>query len=353
MGDLPTATGPIPTTTQRWVIDAFTGPDGLRLEIAAPLPALGPHDVLVKLSAASLNYRDLVMARGQYPWALAAPIIPCSDGAGTVLAVGPAVAAFRVGDQVATVMNGDHTFGPVQPRHLEKVLGGSMQGTLAQHGVFPERYLIALPKGLSMLEGATLPCAALTAWDALYGLEGRGVKAGQWVVTQGTGGLAKAAGAKVIATTSSEEKAKRLRELGADHVINYTDVPEWGKVAKELTPNQEGVDLVVDVAGHRTVKQSLEAVKWGGIVSLVGFRGGAVKDGEDEPKLLDMFFHFCIVRTSFVGPRTQYEDMNRVIEACSIKPAIDDRVFDFEEAKEAFRHMETQQHFGKVCVRIA
>ncbi|KAH7042066.1 alcohol dehydrogenase [Macrophomina phaseolina] len=348
----------IPKTTKRWVIRNFTGPDGLEME-DAPIPELGPNDVLVKLSAASLNYRDLVMARGAYPWALPppdTPIVPTSDGAGTVVARGTHVRSLRPGDAVATVMNGDHQFGALKPQHLERVLGGSLPGCLAEYQVFPETYLIPLPTNLDFLEGSTLACAALTAWDALFGLEGKPVRPGQWVVTQGSGGvscfalqLAKAAGAKVIATTSSDKKAQRLRDLGADHVINYKDVPDWGKKAKELTPGQEGVDLVVDVGGAPTVKQSLESVKQGGIVALVGFRGG---NSDDQPKLMDMFFHFCIVRTVFVGPRTQYEEMNRVIEAQKIKPAIDERVFEFGDARDAFKYMETQQHFGKVCIRI-
>lgn len=353
-----TAVHDIPQTTKRWVIRNFTGPDGLELE-EAPIPELGANDVLVKLSAASLNYRDLVMARGAYPWALPSPgdlIVPTSDGAGTVVACGPHVRSLAPGARVATVMNGDHQFGHVKPHHIDRVLGGSMGGCLAEYQVFPETYLIPLPANLDLLGGSTLACAALTAWDALYGLEGKPVKPGQWVLTQGSGGvsvfavqLAKAAGAKVIATTSSDKKAKRLLEIGADHVINYKDVPEWGKKAKELTPGQEGVDLVVDVGGAPTLKQSLESVKWGGIVALVGFRGGA---SEEEPKLMDMFFHFCIVRTVFVGPRAQYEDMNRVIETHAIKPAIDERVFEFEDTREAYKYMETQQHFGKVCIKI-
>lgn len=238
------------------------------------------------------------MARGAYPWALPPPgdlIVPTSDGAGTVVACGPRVRSLAPGARVATVMNGDHQFGHVKPHHIDRVLGGSMGGCLAEYQVFPETYLISLPANLDFLGGSTLACAALTAWDALYGLEGKPVKPGQWVLTQGSGGvsvfavqvsprmvsfysntvlfplipldsdwtaytdsklqLAKAAGAKVIATTSSDKKAKRLLEIGADHVINYKDVPEWGKKAKELTPGQEGVDLVVDVGGAPTLKQ--------------------------------------------------------------------------------------------------
>lgn len=238
------------------------------------------------------------MARGAYPWALPPPgdlIVPTSDGAGTVVACGPRVRSLAPGARVATVMNGDHQFGHVKPHHIDRVLGGSMGGCLAEYQVFPETYLIPLPANLDFLGGSTLACAALTAWDALYGLEGKPVKPGQWVLTQGSGGvsvfavqvsprmvsfysntvlfplipldsdwtaytdsklqLAKAAGAKVIATTSSDKKAKRLLEIGADHVINYKDVPEWGKKAKELTPGQEGVDLVVDVGGAPTLKQ--------------------------------------------------------------------------------------------------
>ncbi|KAB2576615.1 Zinc-type alcohol dehydrogenase-like protein [Lasiodiplodia theobromae] len=352
----------IPKTMKRWVVRNFTGPEGLEIEEDVPMPELGPNDVLVKLSAASLNYRDLVVTRGQYPWALTLPVIPCSDGAGTVAAVGSRVTSFAPGDAVATVMNGAHQFGPVQPtKHLEHVLGGSMPGTLTEFGVFPEAYLIDMPRNLTMVEGSTLSCAALTAWDALYGLEGKHVRPGDWVLTMGSGGVscfavqfAKAAGAKVIATTSSDKKAERLRSLGADHVVNYREVPDWGAAVTALTPDGAGVDLIVEVGGATTLKQSLSAIKAGGLISLVGFRGGApdASTPDLEPRLLDVFFRFCVVRTSFVGPRTQYEAMNRAIEALDIKPAIDERVFEFGEAREAFAYMESQGHFGKVCVKL-
>ncbi|KAL1647454.1 hypothetical protein SLS58_002784 [Diplodia intermedia] len=348
---------PIPKTMKRWVIRDFTGPDGLEME-EVPMPELGPNDVLVKLSAASLNYRDLVIARGAYPWPLSPPTIPCSDGAGTVAAIGSAVSSslFRPGDAVATVMNGEHAAGQFDPRrHLQNVLGaGPMAGTLAEWAVFPAAYLIAAPANVGMLGAATLACAGVTAWDALFGLEGKGPRPGGWVLTMGSGGFAKAAGAKVIATTSSAAKAQRLRLLGADHVLNYLETPDWGAAAAALTPDGgAGVDLVVEVGGATTLRQSLAAVKPGGVVSLVGFRGGsAAETEEEEPRLLDMFFRFCVVRTSFVGPRTQYEAMNRVIEALDVRPVVDERVFGFEEAREAFRYMEGQGHFGKVCVRI-
>ncbi|OMP85537.1 Zinc-type alcohol dehydrogenase-like protein [Diplodia seriata] len=259
-------------------------------------------------------------------------------------------------------MNGEHAAGQFDPRkHLDHVLGaGPMAGTLAEWAVFPAAYLIAAPANLGMLAAGTLACAGVTAWDALFGLEGKGPRPGDWVLTMGSGGVscfavqfAKAAGAKVIATTSSEAKAQRLRALGADHVLNYRETPEWGAAAAALTPDGgAGVDLVVEVGGATTLKQSLAAVKPGGVVSLVGFRGGAADQTEEEPRLLDMFFRFCVVRTSFVGPRTQYEAMNRVIEALDVQPVVDERVFGFEEAREAFRYMEGQGHFGKVCVRI-
>lgn len=215
-------------------------------------------------------------------------------------------------------------------------MGGVIDGTLRTYGTFNENGLVHMPPSLSYLEGATLPCAALTAWNALYGL--KQLKPGDVVLTQGTGGVsifavqfAKAAGATVISTTSSSKKASILKSYGADYVINYKDTPSWGEEAKKLTPGSAGVDHVLEVGGASTMEQSLKAIKIDGVISIIGFLGGAA---EKQPSFLDALMNICTVRGILVGNRDQFEDMNRAIEANKIRPVVDEKVFTLEQAKE-------------------
>jgi NADPH:quinone reductase-like Zn-dependent oxidoreductase len=214
-----------------------------------------------------------------------------------------------------------------------------------------------MPSNLNYLEASTLTCAALTAWNALYGLETRAIKPGQTVLTQGTGGVsifalqfAKAAGARVIATTSSKEKAETLKKLGADHVINYKETPNWGEEAAKLTPGGAGVQHVVEVGGPATMAQSLKAVGIDGVISIIGFIGGFSKE---QPTFLDCLSNMCTVRGILVGSRLQMEDMCAAIEANDIKPVVDEKVFSLAEAKEAYQYMWDQKHFGKLTIKIA
>jgi NADPH:quinone reductase-like Zn-dependent oxidoreductase len=214
-----------------------------------------------------------------------------------------------------------------------------------------------MPSNLNFLEASTLTCAALTAWNALYGLETRALKPGQWVLTQGTGGVsifalqfAKAAGAKVIATTNSKEKAETLKKLGADHVINYKETPNWGEEAAKLTPGGAGVQHVVEVGGPNTMAQSLKAVGIDGVISIIGFIGGFSKE---QPTFLDCLSNICTVRGILVGSRLQMEDMCAAIEANDIKPVVDGKVFGLSELKEAYQYMWDQKHFGKLTIKIA
>jgi NADPH:quinone reductase-like Zn-dependent oxidoreductase len=214
-----------------------------------------------------------------------------------------------------------------------------------------------MPSNLNFLEASTLTCAALTAWNALYGLETRALKPGQWVLTQGTGGVsifalqfAKAAGARVIATTSSKEKAETLKKLGADHVINYKETPNWGEEAAKLTPGGKGVEHVVEVGGPNTMAQSLKAVGIDGVISIIGFIGGFSKE---QPTFLDCLSNICTVRGILVGSRLQMEDMCAAIEANDIKPVVDGKVFGLSELKEAYQYMWDQKHFGKLTIKIA
>jgi NADPH:quinone reductase-like Zn-dependent oxidoreductase len=210
----------------------------------------------------SLNYRDLIITQGEYPFAQKDGVVPVSDGAGIVESVGRLVHRFQAGDKVLTLFNQAHFGGSLDPYIVATGVGGTIDGSLRQYGAYDEQGLVHMPKNLNFLEGSTLTCAALTAWNGLYGLESRALKQGDVVLTQGTGGVsifalqfAKAAGATVIATTSSAKKAEILKKLGADHVINYKEDANWGETAKKFTPNGEGVTHVLEVGGPTTMKQ--------------------------------------------------------------------------------------------------
>ena len=235
-------------------------------------------------------------------------------------------------------------------------LGGAVDGTLRQHGIFEEKGLVKMPESLNFKQASTLPCAALTAWNGLYGIDSKSLKPGDWILTQGTGGVsifalqfAKAAGARVIATTSSASKADTLRALGADHVINYKTDPEWGATAKSLTPGGLGVNQILEVGGPKTMAQSLKAIRPEGVISIIGFLGGMAKD---QPSFLECLNNICTVRGVLVGSRQQFEQMNSAIDANGITPMVDDKVFAFEDLKEAYQYMWDQKHFGKLTVRV-
>ena len=271
-------------------------------------------------------------------------------------AIGPKVTRFQPHDRVLPLFNQKHFAGPVVPSIAETGVGGVIDGTLRQYGSFNEEGLVRMPESLNFEEGSTLTCAALTAWNGLYGLESRALKPGDWVLTQGTGGVsifalqfAKAAGAKVVATTSSSEKVEVLKKLGADHVLNYKEDTNWGATAKGLTPGKLGVNHILEVGGPNTMKQSLAAVAPEGVISIIGFIGGFTKD---TPGMLEALTSLCTVRGVLVGSRIQFEDMNRAIDANEIKPVIDQKTFGLAEAKEAYQHMWDQKHLGKIVIRI-
>ncbi|WYZ36489.1 hypothetical protein EsH8_XV_000042 [Colletotrichum jinshuiense] len=353
-----------PTSTNAWYVTSINEDTDnwgtLKLKKDVPVPALGDYDVLVQIEAVSLNYRDLIIPKGFYPFPLSLPRIPGSDGAGRVLAVGPRVTQLKGGDNVVTLFNQNHQTNPITPRALNSGLGGAVDGTLRQYAVLPEHGLVKSPRTLTAVEAATLPCAPLTAWNALYGLLSKALKSGDVILTQGTGGVslaaiqfAVAAGATVVATTSSAAKGDRLKKLGAHHVINYRETPNWGMVAKSLTPDGAGVDHVIEVGGPGTVAQSLKAVKLEGVISVIGFlsNGAGVAAGK-QPTLLDALTNICTIRGILVGSRQQFEDMNRSIDANGIKPVVDDKIFGFEEVREAYQYQWEQKHFGKVVIKI-
>ncbi|KAK3690391.1 hypothetical protein B0T22DRAFT_376998 [Podospora appendiculata] len=342
-----------PTTQKQWQIEgANRGFDGLVYQ-DGPVPAVGDNEILIKLHGASLNYRDLIIPQGMYPFPLALPVVGGSDGAGEVLAVGGKVSRWAVGDRVTTLFNQGHQFGAIDVAASKTGLGGVFDGTLRQYAVLNENGVVRSPKNLSHVEAATLTCAGLTSWNALYGL--KPLKPGETVLVQGTGGVslfalqfAKAAGARVIATTSSAAKAEALKKLGADHVINYREDKNWGETARALTPDGAGVDHVIEVGGEDTMTQSLKAVKMEGIISIIGFLGGA------QPKdcILEVLSRVCTVRGVYVGPRSLMEDMVAAVEANDIHPVLDQRVFKLEETKEAYEYMWAKKHFGKIGITI-
>ncbi|KAI1378096.1 NAD(P)-binding protein [Hypoxylon crocopeplum] len=342
-----------PSNMKQWsVTGTDKGFDGLEL-IDSSVPKVGENEVLVKMHAASLNYRDLIIPKGQYPFATKFPVVAASDGSGEVVEVGPKVSKWKKGDKVVTLFNQGHQFGPVDFAAAGTGLGGVLDGTLRQYGVFNENGLVRSPKNLSHIEAGTLSCAALTSWNALYGL--KPLKPGETVLVQGTGGvsifalqLAKAAGATVIATTSSKAKEETLKKLGADHVINYKEDANWGETAKKLTTGGAGVEHVIEVGGAGTLDQSLKAIKFEGVISIIGFLGGA----KTEATLIQCLQHICTARGVYVGSRAQMEDMVAAIEANDIHPVVDQTVFDFEKAKDAYQHMWDQKHFGKVAIKI-
>ena len=257
------------------------------------------------------------------------------------------------------MLHPQHVAGPVTPQIAKYGVGATVDGTLRSLGAFDEQGLVRMPDGLSFVEAATLSCAGVTAWNALFGLPGKQVSAGQWVLTLGTGGVsifalqfAKATGARVIATTSSDEKAELLTRLGADHVINYREVKHWGARVKELTGGV-GVDVVVEVAGASTMSQSAQSVKLDGLISVVGFVGGEGAEGKAMPTLLDTWLNLYTARGLWVGSRVHMEEMVRAIEANveRLRPVVD-KVFTLEQVKEAYEYMLEGKHHGKIGIQI-
>lgn len=234
-------------------------------------------------------------------------------------------------------------------------LGQTIDGTLQEVGIFPEPALVHAPKDLSLDRAATLTCSGLTAWNALFGLKGNELQADDWVLVQGTGGVSIAAlqfavalGANVVATTSSEEKAKRLQGLGAKHVINYRTTLKWGAEARELTPEGKGFDLIVDVGGDSTLNESLKAVRVNGMIAATGILGS-----DSQPvSMLSALWHVCTVRGIVLGTRNQFKDMNKFVAEKNVVPEVDDEVFRLEQAKEAYERLAAQKHFSKIIVKI-
>jgi NADPH:quinone reductase-like Zn-dependent oxidoreductase len=331
-------------------IQAF-GFESLKL-VDYPEPKLAGGQVLLKMRAWSLNFRDLMVAKGQYNPKLKMPAVPLSDGVGEVVQTGEGVSRVKVGDRVAAAFMPRWISGEINETKARSALGGGgPEGMLAQFVAINEEGVVHVPDHLTDQQAATLPCAAVTAWHALVP-QGH-VKSGDTVLVLGTGGVsifalqfARLHGARVIATSSSDEKLAKAKKLGASDGINYKTTPAWEKSVLELTDGR-GVDFVVEVGGAGTLTQSMKAVRPGGQISLIGVLSGGA--GQINP--LPILMRGIRVQGIFVGSREMFEAMNRAITLHRLEPVVD-RVFPFAEAVEAFRYMETAAHFGKVAIKI-
>jgi NADPH:quinone reductase-like Zn-dependent oxidoreductase len=312
-----------------------------------------PHEneVLVRLTAASLNFRDLLMVEGKYNPRLRFPLIPLSDGVGVVEKTGSRVTRFQAGDRVAGIFMQTWIDGPPSELKGKSALGGAIDGVAREYICLNEEGLVHVPSNLTDVEAAALPCAAVTAWHALF--EHGTAVPGDTVLIQGTGGVstfalrfAVAAGLRTIVTSSSDEKLARVREFGAHEVINYKQTPEWGKQARALTSGL-GVDNVIEVGGSNTIQQSLVAARTGGMVSVIGILGGV------EPTIspAQVLMNSVRVQGIYVGSRSMFERMNKAIVLHDLKPVIS-KVFPWTELKDALRHMKEQGHFGKICLEF-
>jgi NADPH:quinone reductase-like Zn-dependent oxidoreductase len=331
-----------------WQISSF-GIDSLELvERSTPQP--GPGEVLVKIHAVSLNYRDLMMVKGLYNPKMKLPRIPCSDGAGEVEAVGEGVKAWKRGDRVCGIFMQNWLEGPPTPAKIKGALGGDIDGMLAEYVVLKETGLVRIPDHLGFEEAATLPCAGVTAWNALAA---GNVQQGQTVLMQGTGGVsvfalqfAKLKGARVVGISSSDAKLQRACSLGLDEALDYGETSEWDKWVVEKT-NGEGVDIVVEVGGVGTLPRSLRAVKMGGTIAQIG-----VLSGPAEPIPVPMILHKQVhIRGIYVGSRANFEEMNKAIAAAKLRPVFE--AHPWTEAQRVFKEMESATHFGKLVLKVA
>ncbi len=311
-------------------------------------PAPGPGEIKVRIRAASLNFRDMLVVNGVFP----APegLIPLSDGAGEVVEIGAGVTGFAPGDHVVSTFHPNWRGGHVDRAALNNSPGGPADGYACQYATRPVSHFTHAPKGLSHAESAALTCAGVTAWRAVV-TDGR-VKPGDTVLVQGTGGVslfalqfAKAAGARIIATSASDAKLERLRALGADEVLNYRAVENWGEAALALTGGL-GVDHIIEVGGPHTLRQSFIAARTGGHVAIIGATGGFEID--TMPFAIIQAKRLCLQAVT-VGSRADQLDMVRGIEARGLKPVID-RIFPLTQLAEAFRYLKSGRHFGKICI---
>jgi NADPH:quinone reductase-like Zn-dependent oxidoreductase len=328
-----------------------------------PEPVVAPGKVIVRVHAVSLNFRDLLVVKGLYNPKMQLPRIPCSDGAGEVVAIGEGVTRVKRGDRVCGIFMQRWTDGPATAETNKAALGGDVDGMLAELVMLDESGVVKFPDHLSYEEASTLPCAAVTAWNALHhaGLPSNPITSGDTVLIQGTGGVsifalqfAKLAGARVLGTSSSDEKLARAKSLGLDAGFNYrgntgsAGPPDWAKWAISET-GEIGPTRIIEVGGSGTLAQSLRAIAVGGMVAQIGvLSGGAASEGFAIGPLLHKQIR---LQGIYVGSRTMFEEMNAAISAAKLHPVVD-QVFDFDDALAAFRTMETGSHFGKIVIGV-
>lgn len=348
----------------RWTLRGRSGGvDNLVYGPAVQAEELGPNDVRVTMHAASLNYRDIAIAKGSLPATQPTPgTVPGSDGAGIVHSVGANVTAFKPGDKVLP-----HMVHPATDDFLPRLdfisagLGQALDGTLADEAVFPQDGLVRMPRNMSFTRAATLSCSGLTAWNALMGLRGREVKAGDFVLVQGSGGVsiaalqfAHAVGATVVATTGKgDDTAARLTALGAAHVLNYKTDPDWGTTARKLTPDGRGFDHIVDVGGGAaTLGPSLQAIRTDGIISLVGVLDAGNTSLDTKVDMMAALWTVCTVRGVLLGSKDMFRNMVAFCEEHDVQAALDDVTFSLPDALGAYKRLEEQKHFSKVVIQI-
>lgn len=324
--------------------------DGLVLK-QEDVPSPGPREVLIRVHAASLNYRDVATACGYYPGRLRKAPIPLSDGAGEVVAIGSDVTRVKVGDRVTASCFPDWIGGPFVPDYHYQAIGFTIDGMLSEYVCFHENAIVKLPQYLSYEEAAALPCAAVSAWSALT--FGEPLSAGQTILVQGTGGVALFAlqiarmhGARVLAITSSREKAHRLETMGAAAVVNYTETPRWSDAILELTGGK-GVDKVVEIGGDTTIQQSVDCTRYGGEIGLVGFVTGL---GGGLPPI-EILKKSVTIRGMAIGPRLTFEMLLAGMSMTQVHPVVDS-VFPFNKYKEAYQRLQSGNHVGKVVIKI-
>jgi NADPH:quinone reductase-like Zn-dependent oxidoreductase len=332
-----------------WRIPSF-GIDKLEL-VTLPDPAPRRGEVLVEVRAVSWNYRDLMVTAGKYNPKMHLPRIPCSDGAGEVVAIGEGVTRVKVGDRVAGIFMQNWIDGEPDAAKIRGALGGDIDGMLAEYVVLREEGVVHFPAHLSFEEASTLPCAAVTAWNAVT--RAGSIHAGDTVVVQGTGGVsifalqfAKMMGARVLGTSSSEEKLARARAMGLDAGLSYREHPEWDKWVMEQTGGR-GADLVVEVGGAGTFTRSLRALRIGGAVAQIGVLSES-SEGIEIPLLLHRQVRLCGI---YVGSRADFEKMNRAIQQEELKPMVDE-VFSFTDAPAVLQRIQSGSHFGKLVTSV-
>ncbi len=336
------------TLSTQYLITPGSGIDSLK-RVHVDVPDPGYRQVLVRIRATSLNHRDLLIARGSYPTCNGKDVVPLSDGAGEVIAVGPDVSRFKAGDRVSGIFMQRWLGGEMHESYAASALGATEMGVLSEYRLFDEDGLVHVPESLTFADAATLPCAAVTAWNALFG--SMPLLPGQTVLIMGTGGVsifalqfAVAAGANVIITSSSDKKLNQSQALGAQELINYSRHADWEREVIRVTGGV-GVDRVIETGGTGTLQKSLASTRCGGSVHLIG----VLTTGHIDP--MPLLTRRITIRGFQVGSREMFESMNAAIEVNKITPVID-RSFAFTEASEAFHYLESAKHFGKVVIEF-